>query len=306
MLKQPSSKPTADIYFVHGLTGNRVSAWTWTGHGLKTFWPEELLPQKVPDTRISTWGYDADFATFWRMPGQNRIANHARNLITDLANFRDETDTNDVPIIFVVHSLGGLVLKRALIASANTLEDHKKKILESTFAIAFLGTPHHGAVKAQWVALANSLIALFKNVNKNIVTALTPNSEVLAEIESDYSTLIRKRSQEQKEEIKLVCFYEEVEVRGIGFIVPMHSAIVGGYESVGIPRDHMGMTRFKDVQDYGYRKVSTEIWRWTQKIESSKIDTWISHELQLNLDNRYVDPPSNMDIFQLRPSFCLI
>lgn len=73
------------------------------------FWPKDLLPKDLPKTRIMTYGYDADIAHFWSMASQNRIGEHASNLVNAIAQVRERTDTEGRPIVFVTHSLGGLV-----------------------------------------------------------------------------------------------------------------------------------------------------------------------------------------------------
>ena len=97
------------IIFVHGLTGNRETTWTDKASGV--FWPAHLLKNDVPKTRILTFGYDADVVHFWAMASQNRIRNHATNLVNALAQLRERTDTEERPILFVTHSLGGLVFE---------------------------------------------------------------------------------------------------------------------------------------------------------------------------------------------------
>src|SRR6186713_2281792 len=141
VLKDPSS-PVVDIVFVHGLTGNRDR--TWTGPGSSQPWPAILLPEDVQGARISTYGYDADIVSFWGASSRNRIRDHARNLLSDLTDLRENSETTNLPIIFVAHSLGGLVCENALIIS-NNAEKHLRRLLECTRAIAFLGTPHCGS-----------------------------------------------------------------------------------------------------------------------------------------------------------------
>src|SRR5271156_1339560 len=80
----------SSIVFVHGLTGNRET--TWTDKSSKIFWPRDLLKADLPDVRIMTFGYDADIVHFWDMASQNRIGNHAQNLVNALAQIRERSD----------------------------------------------------------------------------------------------------------------------------------------------------------------------------------------------------------------------
>jgi hypothetical protein len=97
------------IVFVHGLTGNRES--TWTDKKTGVFWPWQLLKKDIANSRILTFGYDADIAHFWAAASQNCIRNHAINLTNALAQLRERTATEERPIVFVTHSLGGLVFE---------------------------------------------------------------------------------------------------------------------------------------------------------------------------------------------------
>ena len=76
-----------------------------------TLWPKELLPKRIPRARILTFGYDADVYHFWSKPASdNTIKNHGDNLTASLVGLRHgNEETAARPIIFVAHSLGGLV-----------------------------------------------------------------------------------------------------------------------------------------------------------------------------------------------------
>lgn len=82
------------VVFIHGLDGNREK--TWTAKGADEPWPKTLLPMELPSARILTFGYDA-YAAKWEKGGsQNRIRDHAWNLLTALASCRESDDTVDI------------------------------------------------------------------------------------------------------------------------------------------------------------------------------------------------------------------
>jgi protein SERAC1 len=121
---------------VHGLGGDRTKTWTAEDG---TFWPKDFLPRDFPEARIVSFGYDSKVTQFSsRGVSQNSIENHADGLCAQLHRIRDSTKTvrnihlyvftslgdicreieegqaadkvqTDRPIIFVAHSLGGLV-----------------------------------------------------------------------------------------------------------------------------------------------------------------------------------------------------
>ena len=105
-------EPVLDIVFVHGLTGNAFK--TWFDEKSGTHWPSDLLSKDFPDARIFTWGYDANVAGFLQQAGGSRITNHAETLVSDIVGERSSNNVKERPIIFVSHSLGGLVVANAL------------------------------------------------------------------------------------------------------------------------------------------------------------------------------------------------
>ena len=83
--------PQPSIVFVHGLTGDREK--TWTAENAIAPWPQTLLPSKIPNARVLTFGYDAYVADWQGMVSKNRIGNHSWNLLTTLATYREDDNT---------------------------------------------------------------------------------------------------------------------------------------------------------------------------------------------------------------------
>ncbi|KAK4164409.1 hypothetical protein QBC43DRAFT_262507 [Cladorrhinum sp. PSN259] len=257
-----------DIVFVHGLTGNRDN--TWTAQDATEPWPQTLLSSILTTARVLTFGYDAYVADWQGMVSQSRIANHAWNLLTSLASYRENDGTNERPILFVCHSLGGLVCEDALVTARQRTERHLQNILRSTRGIIFLGTPHHGAGLARWAELLSRSIGLVKQTNSNIVEVLRRDSEVLARIQDSFHTMVIARIKEGLPPIEITCFYEELPLLGVGLVVPQDSAILPGYIPIGIHGNHMDMTRFVSTDDPGFMAVCGELRQWIREINAAE------------------------------------
>lgn len=259
VLYDAGNEACVDIVFVHGLTGNAYDTWLHKESGVH--WPRDLLKQDLPDVRILSYGYDADFFNLWKPASISRLSNHAENLVGDLVRKREQTETETRNIVFVAHSLGGLVTESALCVSRNNAEAHLRQIERYTAGIAFLGVPHCGANLASWGKFGAQMLSVLKQSNKAILGALEPGSEMLREVEKGFHSILRLRKDEGSE-ISITSFYEELPVIQIGEIVPLHSAEIKGYSCFGIHANHMDMTKFPDREDPGYDSVLGELQRW--------------------------------------------
>lgn len=213
VLFDPGVKATIDIVFVHGLTGNAYT--TWLHKETETHWPSKFLHEDLPNARILCFGYDADIVQFWNPASSATLSDHAQQLVGSLVGERELTNTEDRNIIFVAHSLGGLLTKAAVFHSQNGYEDHLHQIERCTYGIIFLGTPHHGSDLAKWAKFGTDIAGLVRPANKGIVAVLKPGSEMLRQIENNFHIILRKRKHEGRE-IVLTSFWEELSVGSIG------------------------------------------------------------------------------------------
>ncbi|KAK3374310.1 Alpha/Beta hydrolase protein [Lasiosphaeria ovina] len=169
-----------DICFVHGLTGDRES--TWTAGGQSAPWPKTLLPPKLDKARILTYGYDT-YMVRMGVAGGNRLVDHATNLLHDLTTDRDLNKASSRPLIFVAHSLGGLVCKEAILLSRNNPEPHLRGIFDCIRGVIFMGTPHKGSWMADWAQLPASAVGLVKSTNKSLLETLQTSNQLLESIQ---------------------------------------------------------------------------------------------------------------------------
>ncbi|KAF2251903.1 hypothetical protein BU26DRAFT_602393 [Trematosphaeria pertusa] len=261
-LRDPSNAEV-DIVFVHGLRGGRESTWTYHRTDNTTcLWPEKLLRLDIPKARILTWGYDADVISGGRV-GSNDILGHADCLCTDLANERMNTPSSR-PIIFVAHSLGGLVVKQALLHSLHSVTQdraHLRPIVTATWGILFLGTPHQGSSQEQWASVILSFIGRFQSVNDKLVKSLESGNPDLRRLQDEFISLMRDRW-ERNRPLYVTCCNEERPTKILGMIVEPQSALISGYQSFSLPGDHRQIAKYGSLGDTGYIRISSEIQRW--------------------------------------------
>lgn len=96
------------LVLIHGFNGHHVKSWMFEDK----FWPEDLLPSKRPNTRVLSMGYEAEIR------GGTSTAT-IRTIATNLLIFLELSRTGvewTRPIVFVAHSLGGLIVKQVCLS----------------------------------------------------------------------------------------------------------------------------------------------------------------------------------------------
>lgn len=122
VIHNPPGDRVVDIIFVHGLGGTSRLSWSWN-RDLAYFWPQEWLPLEpgLQDARILTFGYNAHFMS--QTKDLFNISDFAKDLLLQMKFGNDENveslNIGQVPVIFVVHSMGGLVVKKVRAVSSS-------------------------------------------------------------------------------------------------------------------------------------------------------------------------------------------
>jgi hypothetical protein len=226
----------------------------------QVFWPKDLLPKAIPNIRVFTFGYDVDiyhFNPFAGAAGQASVYQHAKTLLGDIANARMNEEETKRPIIFVVHSLGGIVVKDAL-GQSRAERTHLSQILPATAGVCFLGTPHRGSGTASLGKIAAEFSkATLKHPNSQILRNLEVNSSELERIGTQFAQILVDRR------IKVHSFYEEYPTKGI-MVVPNFSYSIGdGLETTSaIPANHSNMTKVSSPRDEGFGRIVNLLKRW--------------------------------------------
>ncbi|KFY36874.1 hypothetical protein V495_07538 [Pseudogymnoascus sp. VKM F-4514 (FW-929)] len=180
LLYEPSD-PHLDLVFVHGLRGGSRKTWSHSGDPT-LYWPKEWLPAdpSVKNTRIHSYGYNSDWGE--RKASVLNIHDFAQNLLGELLNSPHIRSNGNSPIVFISHSMGGLVSKKAYLLAKRDPIYHD---LAARFhTMIFLGTPHRGASSAQ---LLNSILRTsISHGPKLYVSDLAPDSGALQSINDEF------------------------------------------------------------------------------------------------------------------------
>jgi pimeloyl-ACP methyl ester carboxylesterase len=238
----------ADVIFVHGLGGNAWS--TWHPKELRNddnFWLK-WLGEDLPYICTWTFGYEAEPSS-WRgnsMP----LFDQATNLLQGL----DNMGIGERKIIFITHSLGGLLVKKMLQTAQTYMKDNKsyEQIVKKTRGIVFLATPHTGSHLADLIANIRVLSRATATVDE-----LKAHEPQLRQLNGWY------RQQVGSLKIKTKVFYETQKVKGI-LVVNPDSADPGiqGVLPVAVEENHISIAKpkSKDSSIYiGVKKFIEEV-----------------------------------------------
>lgn len=183
---------TGVIVFVHGVIGNARS--TWTNEKAKAFWPQ-LLTEDNAFNGFNVYVYEYPSPLFRNSLNQDEVAENMRLHLED-AGITDHSE-----IIFLVHSMGGIVTRGYL--------QKYQDVADRVRFIYFFATPTEGAEIAR----------LGKFLSRN------PQFGRMVPIDADSHLADLMRSwQAARFGIKSFCAYEKRPVSPVGIIVDMASA----------------------------------------------------------------------------------
>ncbi|KAJ4302693.1 hypothetical protein N0V90_001583 [Kalmusia sp. IMI 367209] len=230
-----------DFIFVHGLRGGSRKTWSKTPNPAH-FWPRAWLPLEphFRNVRIHTFGYNSDWGT--RKGSSVTVHDFGQALLAEIYTSPSAGgDDNDTPIIFVAHSMGGIVVKKVLILAKQ--DPNYQKLAARIHSMFFLATPHRGSDSAP--LLRDLLQISGTHGAKAYVDNLVPNSEAIHTINDQFRHVYH--------DVQLWSFFETVGT-SLGLIVEKDSAILGlpGERVQLLNADHRHVCKFDDPSDSNY------------------------------------------------------
>ena len=228
-----------DIIFVHGLGGDAYSTWH---------------PQEKPEAdnswlgwlgkdieNIGIWSVDYEVEAFRWKGSTMPLADRGTNIIDLL----DIYEIGERPVIFITHSMGGLVVKQMLRHACDFGNPSWKKIVKQTKGIVFLSTPHSGSNIANWLQYIKGIIGTSVSVDE-----LQANDPRLRELNTVY------RNHTQLKEIPIIVYCENESTSGV-LVVNQTSADPGIPGVIPIPLDenHISIAKPKSNTSRLYLRV---------------------------------------------------
>ncbi|KAI0109159.1 hypothetical protein GGR51DRAFT_570018 [Nemania sp. FL0031] len=265
--KDKDESGNVDIIALHGLNGHFRNTWTTTtAEGKQINWLNDLLPTVIPNARIMSYGYDSS-VQFSKSTAD--ISTFAEGLLAELMARRISAAERERPIIFVCHSLGGIVFKQALIRAHE--RERFTNLLKKIRGVAFFGTPHAGSSSASFGEVLASILkasTFSTNTNTKLVTALKTNSETLRNITRSFV--------DRSKSLQIISFYETEKMEYTNIqMVGGESAVLNLPNEAPVPinGNHRTICKFSDspADQTRFRVVWTHLKEMVDEINSIEV-----------------------------------
>ncbi|KAI0173446.1 hypothetical protein GGR52DRAFT_387555 [Hypoxylon sp. FL1284] len=191
-----------------------------------------MLPAAIPEASIFTYDWDVGDST--QSPPET-LTSLAKNLLANIAQRRDSASR---PIIFIAHSIGGLVLAEAINQASRASNSRYRSVLSNITGVVFLSTPFHIGYGSVLSRLKNLLSYTGKWTSMQFLQSVQMESRRVAQ---SFAKLVH----EDSVRLSVHCFFETNNTGSRReLVVPEQSACLDGVPSTGLDAGHLEMQRF--------------------------------------------------------------
>ncbi|KAJ5894279.1 hypothetical protein N7495_005970 [Penicillium taxi] len=194
-LYEDESGADVDIIAIPGLGSHALGSWKSTDSD--EVWLRDFLPKDLPNIRVLLYGYDTTLSGSLSKQSIEDLGGALLELITA---FRANDGTSKRPIVFIGHSLGGLLIKELLIRARRRKSTANSDLSQACFGLLFFGVPNLGLRNEQLRTLVQG------QPNKALIDNL------LVDNDSEPSTFLKRLADQFSESCKdyyhVVTFFE--------------------------------------------------------------------------------------------------
>lgn len=175
----------------------------------------------------------------------------------------------DRPVVWVGHSMGGLLVKSIIVQAASSDDPAVRRIAHNSRAIMFLGTPHRGSSVAKLKQHTSALV--WPSVE---VRELEENSKQLLHLNKTFLKTIT--GFRRKPEIVSICEGRPTVLTSFKLtfhIVPERSARIDEGDFYLTGDDHLNLSKPVCRQSFLYQRLIGAIWCATQSANECGSET---------------------------------
>lgn len=214
----------------------------------------DWLPQEYPNIRIIGLNYETSISE-WSLnllcpceKSKSSLHDRSSEMLDALLA---SNIGQDCPIVWVGHSMGGLVAKSIIVQSLASENKRKRTIAENTRAFLFLGTPHKGSPVAKLKQHVQMILSPTIEVKE-----LRENNQHLLQLQQQFEDALKNLPKP----IKIVSIAEGMPTNITTFKFPMQfvtkdSAKLDVGEFYEINVDHLSLSKPIYRQSFLYQRL---------------------------------------------------
>ncbi|KAM3470248.1 hypothetical protein MY5147_006515 [Beauveria neobassiana] len=220
---------------------------------------KDLLAHEFPDARIWNFAHEST----WLIDAPVKTTEEIGKCL--LKEIKDKRPFPSLPIIFIGHSLGGIIIKQALCTGDS------QDIVDNTAGIIFLGAPHQGSS----VSIAGAALAAltgFLGSDTTLLLSLKNHGAQLSNLTDTFDSSIAPNERRERK-IPIISFYETKKTYLLGLSLGVVHA--DARESHSIETDHSGLNKCGGPTDPLFTALTAAIRRLKTPSLLEQADTWI-------------------------------
>ncbi|XP_064454372.1 protein SERAC1 isoform X4 [Mirounga angustirostris] len=209
-----------------------------------TCWPKTWLARDCPALRIISVEYDTSLSDWrTRCPMERKsIAFRSNELLRKLR----AAGVGDRPVIWVSHSMGGLLVKKMLLEASKKPE--MSTVINNTRGIIFYSVPHHGSHLAEYSV--NVRYLLFPSLE---VKELSKDSPALKTLQDDFLEFAKDKNFQVLNFVETLPTYIGSMIKL--HVVPVESADLGIGDLIPVDVDHLNICKPKKKDAFLYQRT---------------------------------------------------
>ncbi|KAI9150643.1 hypothetical protein HJFPF1_10418 [Paramyrothecium foliicola] len=179
---------------ISGLSSHPFGSWQPHAPDKSFMWIRDEMPSYLPGVRNIIYGHDSRLVD---SASNQTIRDMSREFI-DYLRIGNFNLPSAKPLVFLAHSLGGLILKDAMVQIAGAADVSDSSILERVRGAVMFGVPNLGMEQSHLLAIVDG------QPNETLIEDLSRGSQYLSQLDKAFSGIIFER------DIKVFWGYETV------------------------------------------------------------------------------------------------